>query len=132
MGHASQIALGIAKNLPDKKVICLDGDGSLLMHMGSMAECATMKNLIHIVLNNGFTIIVGGQYKMQNISLIKIAEGFKYENVYRVKNQKKIRDLITKLLILEISSFIEVLCKPGYRKNLGRPKKVLKKIKKNL
>ena len=48
MCHASQIALGIAKNLPDKKVICLDGDGSLLMHMGSMAECATMKNLIHI------------------------------------------------------------------------------------
>lgn len=51
MGHASQIALGIALQKPDRRVIVFDGDGALLMHMGGMAIIADYnpKNLVHIV-----------------------------------------------------------------------------------
>jgi phosphonopyruvate decarboxylase len=63
MGHTSQIALGVASSAPGRQVVCIDGDGSLIMHMGSMAitgasEC---KNFVHIVLNNGAHDSVGGQ-----------------------------------------------------------------------
>src|SRR6056297_3030366 len=63
MGHSSQIALGIAISKPSKKVICLDGDGAMLMHMGGLAIVghAAPKNFIHIVINNGAHESVGGQ-----------------------------------------------------------------------
>ena len=55
MGHANQIALGIALQKPDRRVIVFDGDGALLMHMGGMAIIGDYgpKNLVHIVFNNG-------------------------------------------------------------------------------
>ncbi|NOR74345.1 MAG: phosphonopyruvate decarboxylase, partial [Draconibacterium sp.] len=55
MGHANQIAVGMALAKPKRKVICIDGDGALLMHMGSMAIIGAVspKNFIHIVINNG-------------------------------------------------------------------------------
>ena len=63
MGHASSIVLGLALTTPEKKIICLDGDGSLLMHMGaiSLIGQSNMKNIIHIILNNGAHDSVGGQ-----------------------------------------------------------------------
>ena len=62
MGHSSSIALGVALNKPNTKVWCIDGDGAVLMHMGSMAVLGTNapKNLIHIVINNGAHETVGG------------------------------------------------------------------------
>jgi len=63
MGHCSQIALGIALQYPDKKVYVIDGDGSVLMHMGTLAIIGTQKpkNLTHIMLNNGSHESVGAQ-----------------------------------------------------------------------
>ena len=63
MGHASQIALGIAVSQPQRKVFCFDGDGAALMHMGSMAingqsQC---ENFVHLLFNNGVHGSVGGQ-----------------------------------------------------------------------
>ena len=60
MGHASQIALGIALNT-DRKVVCIDGDGAVLMHMGGMATIAVQKpgNYVHIMINNGVHDSVG-------------------------------------------------------------------------
>ena len=54
MGHASMIALGIAKKRPDKRVVCIDGDGAVLMHMGALPFIASQKpeNFCHIVINN--------------------------------------------------------------------------------
>lgn len=62
MGHSSSIALAIAMNKPASRVWCIDGDGSVLMHMGSMAVMGANKpsNLIHIVINNGAHETVGG------------------------------------------------------------------------
>ena len=63
MGHAIMIALGIAKAQPQRKVICLDGDGASIMHLGNMAIAGQSKcgNLTHIVLNNSAHDSVGGQ-----------------------------------------------------------------------
>ncbi len=63
MGHASQIALGIAMEKDDRKVWCFDGDGATIMHMGSMAIVASKSpaNYVHVVFNNGAHDSVGGQ-----------------------------------------------------------------------
>ncbi len=54
MGHAASIALGIALEKPDKKVVVLDGDGALLMHMGVLSSIGHYKpkNFIHVILDN--------------------------------------------------------------------------------
>ena len=61
MGHSSSIALGVAINKPEQRIWCVDGDGAVLMHMGSMAVLGANnpKNLIHVVINNGAHETVG-------------------------------------------------------------------------
>ena len=94
MGHASQIACSIASTLPDRRVICLDGDGALLMHTGGMAECARQTNLVHIILNNGAHDSVGGQPTAAfNIDLQKIAAGFGYSKIMNASNFLEIKCL---------------------------------------
>src|SRR3989344_558096 len=63
MGHASQVALGIALSQPRRPVYCFDGDGAALMHLGSLAIIAQAapKNFKHIIFNNGTHESVGGQ-----------------------------------------------------------------------
>lgn len=81
MGHASQIALGLALANPERKVICLDGDAALLMHMGGLAISgnSSASNLVHMVLNNGVHESVGGQpsvgFKVDFTAIAK-ASGF--------------------------------------------------------
>ena len=75
MGHASQIALGIAVSQPQRKVFCFDGDGAALMHMGSMAingqsQC---ENFVHLLFNNGVHGSVGGQPTLASkLNLVKL------------------------------------------------------------
>ena len=81
MGHASQIALGIAINKRNTKVYCLDGDGALIMHMGGMAIIGNqnVNNYVHIVINNGAHDSVGGQKTVVlDIDLLKIAKACGY------------------------------------------------------
>ena len=63
MGHANQIALGIALAKPNKIVYCFDGDGATLMHTGSLGIIGDLKpsNYKHIIFNNGAHDSVGGQ-----------------------------------------------------------------------
>src|SRR5436309_6852895 len=62
MGLASSMGLGIALALPDHKVIVIDGDGSLLMNLGTLSTMARYKpgNLLHIVFDNESLLSVGG------------------------------------------------------------------------
>jgi thiamine pyrophosphate-dependent acetolactate synthase large subunit-like protein len=63
MGMASSIALGLALARPDLRVIVLDGDGSILMNLGSLAteRASGVTNLVHIIWDNGGWEITGGQ-----------------------------------------------------------------------
>ena len=128
MGHASQIALGIALEKQDRKVWCFDGDGASIMHMGSMAIVASKapKNYIHVVFNNGAHDSVGGQPTVGlQIDLPAIAKAVGYKQVYSVDNKEDLNKLLTSSLFHQTSSegpvFLEIRVKKGNRKDLGRP-----------
>lgn len=126
MGHASQIALGIARAKPDAQVVCLDGDGAALMHLGGMATVGTSKagNLLHIVLNNGAHDSVGGQPTVaKQISLTSIAQACGYDVVSGpVSTEVDIRAQVERLSQLSGRRFLELNVRPGARPDLGRPK----------
>lgn len=90
MGHASQIALAIALEKKDRRIICIDGDGASLMHMGSLAIIGTHKpkNYLHIILNNGSHDSVGGQPTVAlDINLVDIALASGYASAVSVSSQ---------------------------------------------
>jgi len=91
MGHAIQIASGIAMSSPRKIVACIDGDGSLIMHAGSQIISSTCNNLVHIVINNGAHDSVGGQpTPLNNANLCNVARSFGYQNVRQAKSEDEI------------------------------------------
>lgn len=128
MGHASQIALGIALTKQDRRVWCFDGDGACIMHMGGMAIVANKapKNYVHVVFNNGAHDSVGGQPTVGlKINLPAIAKAVGYKQVISVDNkdnlEKELSTLNTQLAIVDGPVFLEVKVKKGNRKDLGRP-----------
>lgn len=124
MGHASQIALGIALNKPHLPIYCLDGDGALLMHMGSMGIIGSIspKNYIHIVLNNGAHDSVGGQPTVGLKSDFRtIAKAFGYKTVISVSTNESLLKSIAHISEMEKPVFLEVRVSKGARKDLGRP-----------
>ena len=128
MGHASQIALGIAMEKPDHNVWCFDGDGATIMHMGSMAIVASKapKNYIHVVFNNGAHDSVGGQPTVGlDIDLPAIAKAVGYKQVFSVDHkeslQKQLSILHSPFSISEGPVFLEIRVRKGNRKDLGRP-----------
>ena len=125
MGHASQIALGIALEKKDRRVWCFDGDGASIMHMGSMAIVAQKapKNYVHVVFNNGAHDSVGGQPTVGlSIDLPAIAKAVGYKVVVSVSSKDELeKQLSTINSQLEGPVFIEIRVKKGNRKDLGRP-----------
>jgi phosphonopyruvate decarboxylase len=124
MGHASQIALGIALDKQDRRVWCFDGDGASIMHMGSMAIVANKvpKNFIHVVFNNGAHDSVGGQPTVGlKINLPAIANAVGYNCVFSVETKDDLKKLLEKIISQEGPIFLEVKVKKGNRKDLGRP-----------
>ena len=124
MGHASQIALGIALELPQRKIWCFDGDGAVIMHMGSMAIVASKapKNFVHVVFNNGAHDSVGGQPTVGlTINLPEIAKAVGYKKAYQVDNGVNLSSILNQLKHQEGPLFLEVRVKKGNRKDLGRP-----------
>lgn len=124
MGHASQIALGIAMEKPGRRVWCFDGDGASIMHMGSMAIVAskTPRNYIHVVFNNGAHDSVGGQPTVGlRIDLPAVAKAVGYNHVESVDCLVALAEVLSRLGTVEGPVFLEVKVKKGNRKDLGRP-----------
>ena len=124
MGHASQIALGIAMAKPDRKVWCFDGDGAAIMHMGSMAIVANKapKNYIHVVFNNGAHDSVGGQPTVGlKIDLPAVAKAVGYKATYSVDSKSALPVILREAKNLEGPVLVEIKVKKGNRKDLGRP-----------
>jgi phosphonopyruvate decarboxylase len=122
MGHASQIALGIALQQKHRPVFCFDGDGASIMHMGNMAITAQMqpKNMVHVVFNNGAHDSVGGQPTVGlDIDLPAVARAVGYRQVCSVKTKDELRQALT--AVAEGPVFLEVQVRKGNRKDLGRP-----------
>jgi phosphonopyruvate decarboxylase len=128
MGHASQIALGIAMAKTDRKVWCFDGDGATIMHMGSMAIVANKapKNYVHVVFNNGAHDSVGGQPTVGlKIDLPAVAKALGYKATISVDSkaelEKELSTLNSQLSTIGGPILLEVKVKKGNRKDLGRP-----------
>ena len=124
MGHASQIALGIALAQPERRVWCFDGDGAAIMHMGSMVIVANKapKNYIHVVFNNGAHDSVGGQPTVGlKMDLPGVAKAVGYKNTYSVDNKDELVGILNEAKRQEGPVLVEVKVKKGNRKDLGRP-----------
>ena len=124
MGHSSSIALGVALNKPDTRIWCIDGDGAVLMHMGSMAVIGANKpkNLIHIVINNGAHETVGGMPTVAgSIDLVAAAKACGYPNAVCIDNFDALDKELEAAKRRNELSLIEVKCSIGARSDLGRP-----------
>jgi phosphonopyruvate decarboxylase len=126
MGHASQIGLGIALNKPEKKVYCFDGDGAMLMHLGSLSSIGSRKpvNYVHIIFNNGAHDSVGGQPTVAHeIDIQNLAKSLGYVYVDKVDS---VNELISSLKAIRSLNkgpvMLEIKVKKGSRKDIGRPK----------
>ena len=129
MGHVSQIALGVSL-FTNKKVYCLDGDGSLLMHLGGLTTIGDLakENFVHIVLNNGAHDSVGGQPTIaSSIDFERISLASGYKSYYKVKNEIELINCLRE--INHGPTLIEIIVKKGARSDLGRPKETPKQNK---
>ena len=124
MGHTSSIALGVALNIHERKIWCIDGDGAALMHMGSMAVIGASKpkNLVHIVINNSAHETVGGMPTVAGkVDLVKIAQACGYEYTVSIDSLAELDRELEKAKVNRELTFIEVKCGIGSREDLGRP-----------
>jgi len=122
MGHTSSIALGISLN-SEKNVYCIDGDGSMIMHLGSLGIAANNanKNFKYIVINNGAHESVGGQPSVGfEIDVKNILLGLGFKEVYIAKNENEIKEAVIKLSNSEKTALV-IFTRQGSRDNLGRP-----------
>jgi phosphonopyruvate decarboxylase len=133
MGHTSSIAVGIALEKKDRNVYCLDGDGSVLMHMGSLAingQMDHLDNLKHIVLNNGAHDSVGGQPTVGfEIDFPEIAKASGYTIVDSASEIEDIKKKLKALTRHKGRAFLELKVNKGAREDLGRPTKTPKENK---
>ncbi len=130
MGHAGQIAAGIAIGRPEQLIVCIDGDGAILMHLGSLAISAECNNLLHIVINNGAHDSVGGQpTKGASLDFTKIARACGYSHISRAVTANDITANIKSMLGCGVSAFLEIKCRLGARADLGRSDRTLSRNK---
>ncbi|MFO0773079.1 MAG: phosphonopyruvate decarboxylase [Nitrospiraceae bacterium] len=124
MGHASQIALGIALQQPTRRVVCLDGDGAVLMHTGALCITGSLRptNLYHVVLNNGAHDSVGGQPTVGfQVGLGEIARASGYGTIVSADTADEVRKQLAGLLTGDGPALLEIRVRRGARKDLGRP-----------
>ena len=125
MGHANQIAAGIA--LHNKKhVYCFDGDGAVIMHMGSLAINGSLNiiNLKHIVFNNGSHESVGGQPTVgHRISIKDIAKNCGYKLTLKAETSQQIQKAIQKIRDFNGSALLEIMVSNNTKSDLSRPDK---------
>lgn len=124
MGHAKMIAYGIAKRRT-QRVVCLDGDGAVLMHMGGLAMIGRhpLNNLIHICLDNEAHESVGGMATgAAGTDYARIAQDSGYPCVYRADTRAEVNSILKEVRDNEKLSFIQIKVMIGSRKDLTRPK----------
>ena len=124
MGHASQIALGIALQKPNRRIVVFDGDGAAIMHLGNVAITASQspKNYIHIVYNNGAHDSVGGQPTVGlEINLPQIGAAMGYKTVLNATTAEELQAALSQLDDCAKPVLLQICVRKGNRKDLGRP-----------
>ena len=107
-----------------RRVLCIDGDGAMLMHMGNIAIIgnSSVANFTHIFLNNGAHDSVGGQPTVGfNISVPEIAMACGYQKSKSVASLQELEKIFPAYAKTAGPNLIEVRVSRGARKDLGRP-----------
>ena len=128
MGHASSVALGYSLSSINNTV-CIDGDGSLLMHLGSIKTAGTFanKNFKYIMLNNNSHDSVGGQSTYaDDVNFEKLSKSLGFKKFYSIKNEKNLKKNIINFLSEKSLSFLEVRVANSKIKKLPRPSDLIK------
>ena len=128
MGHTASVALGYSLTTK-KKTICIDGDGSLLMHLGSIKTAGTFasKNFKYILLNNNTHDSVGGQSTYANqINFEKLSNSLGFKKYYSIKDNQNLKKTLKQFLSGNGLKFLEVKVTNSKIKNLPRPKNLIK------
>jgi sulfopyruvate decarboxylase subunit beta len=118
MGVAAAIGLGVALSKPEKQVVVFDGDGNVLMGMGTLATVGFLKpkNFIHVVFDNEVYGSTGNQPTISNVvRLEQVAKAAGYANVERVREREDIvyefKDLLKKngpsMLLIKVNELAE-------------------------
>lgn len=125
MGHASMIALGIAENRRDKKIVCIDGDGAVLMHMGALPFIASQapENFYHVVINNQAHESVGAMPTgCQAADFAQIARAAGYREAKRLQSMEEVEQIGGWMGEKTGPVFWEIPVALESRADLGRPK----------
>lgn len=128
MGHTASVALGYSLTTK-KKTICIDGDGSFLMHLGSIKTAGTFasKNFKYILLNNNTHDSVGGQSTYANqINFEKLSNSLGFKKYYSIKDNQNLKKTLKQFLSGNGLKFLEVKVTNSKIKNLPRPKNLIK------
>jgi phosphonopyruvate decarboxylase len=124
MGHASSIALGVALREPEREVWCLDGDGALLMHAGTLAVIAdhAPERYLHVVFNNGVHDSVGGQpTSIDRVDVPALARAMGYRHAAATSDLTTLPAEVARLRERGGPSLLELRVRPGNRDGIGRP-----------
>ena len=124
MGHCSSIALGIAIQKPERNVYCIDGDGSLIMHAGSLATIGKINpnNLTHIIINNFSYESVGGQSTASKfIDIPILGKANSYKHSINVKDSLELEKGLADYKDKKGPKLLVVETNISTRKDLGRP-----------
>lgn len=117
MGHAADLALGVALARPDRRVWCLNGDGSMLMSLGTLVTIAgaAPPNLVLFVLENGTYEITGNQRVpgagVTDLAAMARAAGFR--RAHRLDDPSVVEDLLDEVLGADGPTFVSVVVEPG-------------------
>ncbi len=116
MGKTSSVALGIALAHPDRKIIVLDGDGSLEMNLGTLATIAgkAPANLYHFVMENGVYAVTGGQPipGKDRVSFAEMAKGAGYSSAYEFDDLEDFALKIADILAEDGPVFVTIKAEP--------------------
>ena len=124
MGHAASIALGVALGNLERRVICLDGDGSMLMHFGAVPIIGDLQppNFIHVLLNNAAHESVGGQPTVAGgMDFSAIAKACGYREYRLAVDWSSLEDGWRSIEGVIGPVLIEVRIRVGSREDLGSP-----------
>ena len=128
MGHTSSVSLGYSL-FTKNKTVCIDGDGSLLMHLGSIKTLGEFsnKNLKYILLNNNSHDSVGGQSTyMKNVNFKNLSKSLGFKSFYQITNKTNLNKKIKNFLDKKSLSFLEVKISNNKITDLPRPKDLIK------
>jgi len=128
MGHTASVALGYSLSSKNK-TLCIDGDGSLLMHLGSIKTAGSFagKNFKYILLNNNTHDSVGGQNTHANdINFEKLSKSLGFKKFYSIKSDKNLKVNIQNFLKGTTLNFLEVKVSNSKIKKLPRPTDLIK------